>query len=293
LDIYFSNVELYKSDYNTNKIKINLSIKNKFLDFINSINIENYSKEDFKCKSEFNYSNNIDIKIDSIKSSKIDNDLKSENLNLNYELFSQKLLENNYSIIKNSFLLAEESLIYGKFEMKFSGSTSICIFILDNKIICANVGDSRAILITRNKSRISKNNILSLSNDHKPDIKEEALRIIKNNGRIDKITEYGLRTGPSRVWCKNVNYPGLAITRSIGDLVATTIGVISDPEIIEFELNEDSKYIILASDGIWEVLTNEEVRDIVDFFYNEMDCESAVNKLIDEAKKKWEMVNFF
>jgi serine/threonine protein phosphatase PrpC len=85
----------------------------------------------------------------------------------------------------------------------------------------------------------------------------------------------------------------LAITRSIGDLVATTIGVISDPEIIEFELNEDSKYIILASDGIWEVLTNEEVRDIVDFFYNEMDCESAVNKLIDEAKKKWEMVNFF
>ena len=53
--------------------------------------------------------------------------------------------------------------------------------------------------------------------------------------------------------------PGLAMSRSFGDDVATSVGVSSIPEIIEINRKPDDKYIILGSDGIWEFITNEEV----------------------------------
>ncbi len=54
-------------------------------------------------------------------------------------------------------------------------------------------------------------------------------RIINSGGRVDKYIENGIKTGPYRVWVKNENYPGLAMSRSIGDLIATTVGVTSEP----------------------------------------------------------------
>ncbi len=131
-----------------------------------------------------------------------------------------------------------------------------------------------------------------MSIDHKPNLKEEASRIMKNNGLIDRKIENGIRSGPLRVWFRNENYPGLPITRTIGDIIASKIGVISEPEIIECNINNNSKFIIVTSDGIWEVLTNEEVSNFIDPYYKLMDCESAVNNLILEAKKRWKEVKF-
>jgi serine/threonine protein phosphatase PrpC len=53
--------------------------------------------------------------------------------------------------------------------------------------------------------------------------------------------------------------PGLAMSRSLGDGLAHSCGVISDPEIIEFEVHPDDKFIVVASDGVWEFLSNEQV----------------------------------
>ncbi len=50
--------------------------------------------------------------------------------------------------------------------------------------------------------------------------------------------------GPYRVWMKQENIPGLAMTRSFGDVMASTVGVISEPEIIEHEIDK-GKYFYL------------------------------------------------
>ena len=69
-----------------------------------------------------------------------------------------------------------------------------------------------------------------LSRDHKPGDKEESLRIKLNGGRVephrDENDEF---IGPERVWLKNKDFPGLAMSRSFGDMVAASVGVISTP----------------------------------------------------------------
>ena len=68
------------------------------------------------------------------------------------------------------------------------------------------------------------------------------------------------------------NTPGLAMSRSFGDQVAARVGVISEPgieniylEIEEFIYKKDDKFIILASDGIWEFISNIEVAKVFYF----------------------------
>lgn len=72
--------------------------------------------------------------------------------------------------------------------------------------------------------------IESLTTDHKPDIPEEKERILKAGGRVHsyKGTE-GENLGPERVWLKTEDSPGLAMSRSIGDGQAHSVGVVADP----------------------------------------------------------------
>lgn len=69
------------------------------------------------------------------------------------------------------------------------------------------------------------------------------------------------------MWLKNEDIPGLAMTRSFGDATAARVGVNAIPEIKEFELGKDDKVIVLASDGVWEFLENQDVAKIVYPFY--------------------------
>ena len=50
--------------------------------------------------------------------------------------------------------------------------------------------------------------------------------------------------------------PGLAMARSIGDSIASKIGVIADPVVTEHRLKPEDKFIIIASDGLWEFLSS-------------------------------------
>lgn len=59
-----------------------------------------------------------------------------------------------------------------------------------------------------------------------------------------------------RVWLKNEDIPGLAMTRSFGDSMAARVGVNAVPEIKEYLLTPEDKIMVLASDGVWEFLKN-------------------------------------
>jgi serine/threonine protein phosphatase PrpC len=117
-------------------------------------------------------------------------------------------------------------------------------------------------------------------------------------GRVDQYKDGGFKSGPYRVWMKNEQYPGLAMSRSIGDLIASKIGVTPEPgityiniEIIEHTITPDCKYIVIASDGVWEFLDNNAVADIVHPYYIKDDPKGAVEHLIQTSVNWWEKVN--
>ena len=208
------------------------------------------------------------------------------------ELIYQKLKENNCQIITEAFLLCDEQLKQAEFDTYNSGSTCILIIHVGQHILCANVGDSRALVTFDDQDEDPELNYLEeaqLSIDYKPELEEEKNRIILSGGRVEKMkNQFGQGVGPFRVWEKNEDYPGLAMSRSIGDLKGKAIGVISEPGILEYDLNEATKYIVIASDGVWEFMKNEEVRDLGKSFYLENDSSGFCHKIVDTSASIWQ-----
>jgi serine/threonine protein phosphatase PrpC len=167
------------------------------------------------------------------------------------------------------------------FDIFCSGSTAVLVHVSKEKIICANCGDSRAILISTNNGGSS---IFKLSRDHKPNLLDEKKRIIAAGGRVDRI--YGM--GPYRVWFKDGDYPGLAMSRSIGDTLAHKIGVSDLPEIMEFSISKTKPIaIVVASDGVWEFMNNEQVKNIVIKYRNSHDSLGCSKEIVEKARQIW------
>ena len=177
------------------------------------------------------------------------------------------------------------------FDVEYSGSTCISIILKEkeiNKIYIANVGDSRAIIVKQSQNNEGDWFPYQLSRDHKPTEEDEAKRVIEYDGEIEKIEDDdGNWTGPLRVWVKGSDGPGLAMTRSFGDEVGASVGVFSVPEVSEYKIKEEDKAIILASDGLWEYMTNEEVANIVKKLFPLNDPDFIVNDLYKESLIKW------
>jgi serine/threonine protein phosphatase PrpC len=79
----------------------------------------------------------------------------------------------------------------------------------------------------------------------------------------------------------------LAISRTIGDSDAKKIGVIANPEFIEYTITPQTKYIIACSDGIWEFLKNEEVMKIANQFYLKSDPVGLCRELTKRSTTNW------
>jgi serine/threonine protein phosphatase PrpC len=211
------------------------------------------------------------------------NDLLIKN---NYKTITDDNIPNLISLLKTSYVQMDDDLPKETdIDTTFSGSTCVSLIYTPSKLICANVGDSRCIIGKYNEKYWS---FESLSFDHKPDSELEKERILNNRGRIETyVDDNGQHYGPQRVWLRNGNVPGLAMSRSFGDMVAHSVGVISEPEIIEYSMLEEDKFIILASDGIWEFITNKECVDFVKDYYFKKDIKGAINCLYKEATKRW------
>ena len=194
---------------------------------------------------------------------------------------------NNESITSSFKKINSEIYSNKNMESDMAGTTVVSLIITADKIICPNLGDSRAVLFKyENNLYFCKN----LSRDHKPDEPEENRRIINSNGRIKKIYDEELKkyVGPDRVWLKNKEEPGLAMTRSIGDKIAHSIGVSDEPEIKSFEYDGSEKFAIIASDGIWEYMSGEDCLKVIKPFYEDnKDVEEASYSLVKEAFRKW------
>lgn len=79
------------------------------------------------------------------------------------------------------------------------------------------------------------------------------------------------------------------MSRSIGDSIATSVGVISEPEIKTFIFNSDVNSIVLATDGIWEFIDNEKVYELTKGAMLIKDPELACKNLIKAARRFWKL----
>ena len=207
---------------------------------------------------------------------------KKMNSNSNEDEVYYRLKKNDGDIIKRAFRHAERDIEKNSdIDANFSGTTCVMVLQVGEKLLCANVGDSRAIMVKEN------NKIIPLSIDQKPDDPEESKRIIENGGEISQFEEDGEKSGPFRVWKKGEVYPGIAMSRSIGDFIATTLGVVPIPKFIDEKIDKDTKFIVVASDGVWEFLDNQKVADIVMPFYKQNDPDGACKALIKESTDWW------
>ena len=205
--------------------------------------------------------------------------LKKKTIESIYSLLKKK----NYLFIKESIKKSEEALFDSdEIDSTFSGTTCILIFIIGNKIISANIGDSRAIMLNDKKT------IIQLSIDQKPENLEERERIEKNGGELRKIIENNEEIGPMRIWAKGKKYPGIAMSRSIGDSVASEIGVWSLPEIKEYNIQYNSQFIVIGSDGLWEFMSNDKVSKFISKSNHILFIEEYLEKLVEKCRKYWE-----
>ena len=246
--------------------------------FSSKRNYQNFLDRLIKITHESNV-NNSDCEIEQ-------NDENPEiplNINTIYKLFN----ENNFYFIKRSVRYCENKLRDKKYNLKFAGSTCVMLFLFNDKLICSNIGDSRCVLFKcTQKKRWS---YISLSRDDKPANEEEKKRIRNNGGEVHpSIDENGnYEDNIQRVWVKNKLYPGLALSRSIGDLVARKVGIISIPTFICKKIDNRSKFIILGSDGFWDVIGFSEIINIVKPYLEFGNPETVAKILVEKAKKAW------
>lgn len=116
------------------------------------------------------------------------------------------------------------------------GSTAVVAVLTPEKIVVSNCGDSRAVLCRNGVA-------IPLSTDHKPDRPDELSRIQESGGRVI-------------FWDGPRVFGVLAMSRAIGDSYLKPY-VISDPEVTVTERTSDDECLILASDGLWDVVSNE------------------------------------
>ncbi|CAO3644188.1 unnamed protein product [Mucor hiemalis] len=156
------------------------------------------------------------------------------------------------------------------YEHETSGCTAIVALLTkDNILYVSNAGDSRAIICAAGQA-------IALSQDHKPGNQKETDRITKAGGHV----EFGRVNG------------NLALSRALGDfefktakhLPAEEQAVTADPDITTHKLTPKDEFMVLACDGIWDCLTNQEVATFVrKHAANEVPLKEICERLMDHC----------
>ncbi|KAM0914707.1 hypothetical protein ACQ4PT_011325 [Festuca glaucescens] len=196
----------------------------------------------------------------------------------------KKLCDYQFDLWKQSYLAAaatvdEELRRNSRLDAVDSGSTALSIVKQGEMMVIANVGDSRAVLATTSDDgRVAA---VQLTVDFKPNLPQEQERIRQCKGRVFYLDD---EPGVHRVWLPDQEAPGLAMSRAFGDYCVKDYGVISAPVVTQRRITARDQFVILATDGVWDVVSNEEAVQIV---AATPDREKAAKRLVQCAVREW------
>ncbi|KAK9813441.1 hypothetical protein WJX73_009292 [Symbiochloris irregularis] len=143
-------------------------------------------------------------------------------------------------------------------DCSMSGSTAVVAVLQSNcKLTVANLGDCRCFIggVCKDGQAYS----IPLTTDHTLAEPAEELRIRDCKGWIGRCMSDGKPVGPKRMYLPQQNVPGLALTRAIGDFVAADIGLSAEPDIIEYQVRRQDRYLVICSDGLFEFMSNKKI----------------------------------
>ena len=213
-------------------------------------------------------------------------------INYNYIPFiSEKIQDIGHLLIESSNFIEKELVQRYHYDLEFSGATLTNIFLYGNILYISNIGNCKTIMCSYDfeKSKWYDN---ELTAEHIPENYDEFKRILMNDGKVSKLkNQHGKEIGKNlRIFENNKGavFPGLKMSRTIGDFVAKKLGVINTPELFMYDLNKNDKFLIIGNDGFWSYMTNDEAKDIGGKLYEGgAKSEEIANKLVEVVKERW------
>ncbi|XP_031473993.1 probable protein phosphatase 2C 39 [Nymphaea colorata] len=187
---------------------------------------------------------------------------------LKAHLFDNILNEPNFwtyteEAIKNAYEITDETILEKAVELGRGGSTAVtAILINGERLVVANVGDSRAVVC---KKGIAK----QLSIDHEPNKERRAIE--SKGGFVTNIPGDVPRVDGQ-----------LAVARAFGDR-SLKKHLSSEPYVTDVKIDNDTEFLILASDGLWKVMSNQAA---VEAIMHIKDAQAAAKHLTEEALLK-------
>jgi len=137
-----------------------------------------------------------------------------------------------------AFLRIDQDVCKNQEKLKIQGgSTALCALMNSNGIHLANVGDSKAVVFRGDQQ-------LALNIEHRANNEEEKTRVERRGGVVFE------KKGRSS--SRFLVQGALELTRSIGDISYKKY-ITSEPDILNYKFDSNDEYIILASDGFWNV----------------------------------------
>ncbi|CAN1134332.1 Probable protein phosphatase 2C 65 [Linum perenne] len=209
------------------------------------------SKVSTAIKSSPSLTSNLDnCEVSSHGGSDVDNDHNAKQLLSSWETCLMKCFKE----------MDEELSLDASIDSYCSGATAVSVIKKGRHLLVSNLGDSRAVLCRRGNKNSQQLVPIQLTVDLKPNVPSEAERIKKKNGRV-----FAMEEEPEifRIWMPDEDCPGLAMARAFGDFCLKDYGLISTPQVFYRRLTNNDEFVVLATDGIWDVLTNDEVINIV------------------------------
>ena len=188
----------------------------------------------------------------------------SKFLQENFAIYMKKMLpfKNHFADIKKLFYLLDDKI--KSFNKPKVGSTATIVYIERENgkkvLYCANVGDSRCVLVSRS-------GVMRLSYDDRLDDPNERARIMKQGGLILNDRVMG----------------SLMLSRSFGDWGLKDFGVIVEPHITKIDIEDNDLFIIIASDGVWDVIKDQDCKQLTETNNNTL--EICKNIIVDALSK--------
>jgi len=175
-----------------------------------------------------------------------------------------------------------------RFDALLSGTSACFGLFYGQKFYIANVGDSRCILysLAEDDSSIE---CKRLTTDSRPDKTEEMQRIVNCGGVVCKRKSTdGSLVGPLRVFEKNSDQvPGLSISRSLGDLMASKLGVTHEPMISVHTVDQRDQYVVFGTDKLWDAFHDDNRLGIfIDTYYSRRGNVSCAEAISFQAQRR-------